>query len=313
MITELEQQIRSYINRPRNQANLLTEPARWNQLCSALDVIGDTELAINAHLTRTGSKDIGESYLVVYGVLQVLLVQQDAVRYASVALGIPMIFSKDLKEIRKIRNDAIGHPVTGKENKIHKSNFMTRATLSDQAFTVMSVYSDEKQAEFRTYELPKLIDLQRVELTKFLDTVLQLLRDEEMKHRERHRSELLQDVFPDTLEYHFSKLKEATFGGTAYQMGLGHLDTVRNCLKNFQRGLENRGEGGVYDSVDYHINLLCYPIERLSEYFSECDKKGLNDKDAYIFATFVEQQTLELRAIAVEIDEDYASVPEDKG
>jgi len=64
-LQDLQQQIRGFINNPRKQAGLLRDSAAWNKLCSALDVIGDTELAIDSYLTRQPMRDVGESYLIV--------------------------------------------------------------------------------------------------------------------------------------------------------------------------------------------------------------------------------------------------------
>ena len=66
------QEIRGFVNKPRKQFNLLKNHKLWNQLCSSLDVIEDSDLAIDAYLNRKFSKDDGEKYLRLYGVLQAL-------------------------------------------------------------------------------------------------------------------------------------------------------------------------------------------------------------------------------------------------
>lgn len=82
-IEQLETEIRDFINNPRKQSLLLKDSTVWNKLCSALDVTGDTELAINAYISAINVNSDGEAYLIVYGILQVLLVQQDAVKYRT--------------------------------------------------------------------------------------------------------------------------------------------------------------------------------------------------------------------------------------
>jgi len=62
-ISELETEIRDFINRGRRQQELLADPASWNTLCSALDVIGDTELALEAYAKWEHRCEIGERYL----------------------------------------------------------------------------------------------------------------------------------------------------------------------------------------------------------------------------------------------------------
>jgi len=45
-VAELESQIRDIFNIPRRHRNTRTDRANFNQACSALDAIGDTELAL---------------------------------------------------------------------------------------------------------------------------------------------------------------------------------------------------------------------------------------------------------------------------
>jgi len=51
-IANLESEIRDLINQPRKKHFLLMDSAQWYQLCSSMDVIGDTELAIDAYLPK---------------------------------------------------------------------------------------------------------------------------------------------------------------------------------------------------------------------------------------------------------------------
>jgi hypothetical protein len=64
---------------------------------------------------------------VVYGVLQVLYVQQDATRTIATCSGLSLEFPKELADIREVRNDSLGHP-TG------RGAFISRSTLSPDGF-----------------------------------------------------------------------------------------------------------------------------------------------------------------------------------
>ena len=64
------------------------DSAAWNQLCSSLDAIGDTELAFDAYAALPEPSDEGTTYILVYGILQALVLQQDAVRHVAEALSI---------------------------------------------------------------------------------------------------------------------------------------------------------------------------------------------------------------------------------
>jgi len=118
-IYELEYTIRDLINRPRKQAALLKSHSTWGMRCSSLDVIGDTECALAAYLAGIDSEEKGHDqlieagnlYLTLYGVLQVLFVQQDAVTYVHESLGLTKSPNPTVDAIRETGNDAVGHPI----------------------------------------------------------------------------------------------------------------------------------------------------------------------------------------------------------
>jgi hypothetical protein len=102
-ISQLEERIREFINSGRKQSSLLTDSSAWNKLCSSLDLIGDTELAILSYPNLCNTQDDGASYLIIYGILQTLLLQQDATKNISDSLGIKVKLPKPLEDIRIIR------------------------------------------------------------------------------------------------------------------------------------------------------------------------------------------------------------------
>ena len=91
----------------------------------------------------------GEKYLLIYGVLQVMEVHQDAVRFLCESLAIPYSPPKELSNIRAIRCDTIGHPIRSHQ------------------------YVD----------IINLISVQRNYVEEKLREVVQRLRDDEMAHR----------------------------------------------------------------------------------------------------------------------------------
>ena len=60
---------------------------------------------------------------------------------------------------------------------------------------------------------------------------------------------------------------------------------------------------GAYDSVEYHLGLVSYPLEELDLYFADPGKSRLNERDAYIFAQFTQDEFRILQKMAAESDE----------
>ncbi|MEW5859638.1 MAG: hypothetical protein AB1861_20000 [Cyanobacteriota bacterium] len=306
-IHELEDRIRDFINSSRRQSNLLKDSATWNKLCSSLDLIGDTQIAIDAYPQLFSMREEGVSYLIVYGILQTLLLQQDAAKHIGDALDIKVKLPKALEEIRVIRNSAAGHPSYQKENGLSKSSFITRMSISPTGFELITVYSGDKEYEMRHIAIPALIEKQQIYLGEILSKVITNLEKQEMEHRAMHKDKKLADIFPRTISYHFSKIYEATYSRDGFLLGTPNLKIIAECIESFKDELSIRGEWGVYESIDYHYELIDYPLKRLESYFGGDD--AMNEKDAYIYASFLSNQLKSLQEIARELDEQYESAP----
>lgn len=80
-VAQLEDEMRGFLTHFRRQTVRLRNRAVWYKICSCLDVIGDTELALDAYLQSTVPTDTGIRYLHLYGAFQALILQQDAVQH----------------------------------------------------------------------------------------------------------------------------------------------------------------------------------------------------------------------------------------
>lgn len=303
-ISGLEDQIRRHINRARTQFVLLQNSQSWNQLCSSLDVIGDTELCFEAYEDSPSPPTDGATYLLVYGVLQALILQQDAVRHMAEALEIPFAPDPLLQEIREVRNSSIGHP-TKRNRGGARSHFISRMSMSKNGFQLMTVHPDHTPGEFKWVNIPVLISGQRTQLRVIMTQVVSALEARDQEHRAMFRDTKLVDAFPAVLDYYFQEVFESTHGSKPAEYGGLHVKLIQEAVERFKSALHNRASCGAYDAVEYHIRLVEYPLEELAGYFRSPRPSRLNEQDAYIFASFAQDQMEQLREMAVEIDSDY--------
>ncbi|RMG19551.1 MAG: hypothetical protein D6732_29710 [Methanobacteriota archaeon] len=307
-VTVLEQEIRDLINQPRKKRFLLMDSVQWNQLCSSMDVIGDTELAINAYMESIDKPaSTGELYVLLYGILQVLFVQQDAVRSLAEALDIQFEPNETLNKIRETRNNSVGHPTKRERGKGRQKkkwfNFITRMSMSRSGFTLMTTYPD-RDATFSQVDILQLIHEQREELRRILTEVKARLEQEAMEHKRQFGSEKLADIFPETLHYFYEKVTEAIFGGNPEQLGLGALDIIVGVVQKFRDAIDERQIFEAYDLGD-DFEWTEYALTKIRQYFDGTGEPSLNEKDAYIYLTFVRKKLRDLQTIADEIDADY--------
>jgi hypothetical protein len=303
-VKDLELKIRDLINIPRKQKSLLLEPASWNKLTSSLDIIGDTELAIDAFEADYLPEAEGDKYLILYGILQALFIQQEAVQNLSEALNLSYSSDPLLNEIREIRHDSIGHPSKRqKKGKEISYNFISRTTISHSSFTLIKTFPDGKTPEFVNINLPSIINTQRDKLSKVLTILLDRLKEDEMKHRKMFGNDLLEDIFPSTIGYYFQKLNEGIYG--IKKLGLIHAKLLQDIVDNFKMALEKR------DILESHIqqsfDQINYPLSELKLFLEVPEKSFLNDKSAYIFSFFVEEKIRLLQELAKEIDSEYTT------
>jgi len=275
----------------------------WNQLCSSLDVIGDTELCFDAYEAAPTPEEGGPTYLLVYGVLQALVLQQDAVRHMAEALDIPYTPDPRLRDIREVRNSSVGHPT--KRSGKPRAHFISRISMSKRGFQLMTVYPDHGPGEFKWVDIPKLITLQRKQLATIMFGVVSALAERDKEHRAMFSDTKLADAFHSSIDYDFEKLYECVHGSKPIELGTLHVKLICEAVERFKTALAARGSSGAYDSVEYHLRLIEYPLDELDRYFRSPQSSRLSERDAFIFVHFSQDQLDELRTMAAEIDDDY--------
>lgn len=286
-------------------------------LCSCLDVIGDTELALDAFLEQGHVGNDGKSYLLFYGALQVLVVQQDAVKNLAKALNVNNNTPDDFLEmVREIRNDSIGHPTKrilkkrkGKDSKNSEdgsSNRIIRMSFSHDGFDLIKHYPD-KPPEIVSVNVTDLIQKQRAKLIKKLDDIAISLKENEMKHKRTFKNVKLQDFFHSTIDYNFEKIHGACDGNESPEFGLVAIRITLDDLEKFKAALLARGILQAYDGVLDDFELTVYSLNELKTYLKKPSDSHLNEKGAHIFAFFARKNIEELIKTAKYIDEEYAS------
>ena len=310
-IRELETEIRDFISHPRQQRPLLQDKAQWNVLCSSLDILGDTELAIESYLALPEGDDVGTRYLLVYGILQVLFVQQDAIEALVKSFGLPYQPDATLVEIREIRNKTTGHPTKrgnarASKHRPQTSHFLARYSIRKSGYKLMTSFPD-RQSQFDDVDILDLIIKQRAEVKKVLEQVWSALKAEEMEHRDKFKGERLTDHFPPTTDYMISKVAEAcdSDSASALPMGDAALSTIQEHIVAFKQALENRGILNDLSDLKYEFAEIEYPLEELDR-FLRC-QSVLDRRGAAIFAFFVRHKLQDLERAAKELDEEYNS------
>jgi hypothetical protein len=311
---EYTEKVRNFINEPRARYALLKNRGLWLQLCSALDVIEDSDLAVASYSAGHFAATDGAHYLAVYGLLQALFLQQDAVFNVCESLSIPQKLDNypRLKEIREIRNASSGHPTKKQRPKSQPTSyhFISRPTLSLDGFELHSSYGDGT-VEFKGISIPELIAEQRRYVSDILGSVITELKRRETAHKEKFKMEKLASLFPPSFNYALGKIFESTERADLAAIGQVSLKSINQTLQAFREALQKRGiELETYECIKDIYTLLQYPLAELEEFFQSTKggkQPSINRETAYIFTFFVRAQVDELKQVAQEIDDDYSA------
>ena len=305
-------EIRDLINSQRKQHALRQDEVMWLMLCSCMDTIQDTEAALECFLIeKIDSTNRGKSYLHIYGALQALFVQQDAVENLHTSLNIQYSREVCLQEIRDIRNYATGHPTNKSEKGVKGAfNFVHSVHGSPYEFHLMTVYPDKSNdgglnSKHRDIDIADLIATQKSIFMQVLDDVIATLKEEEVEHRKKFRNNKLADTF-SPCTYWFEKVFEEIHSSDSRdaQFVASRVDNIMESIKSFKDGLEERGEPDDHISAVYEY-LDC-ALQHLKAYFELTIQTHINEKEVYIFAYFAREQVKALNEIAEDIDEQYS-------
>lgn len=306
---KLTEQLREFICQDRIRREIeATGGNHWENLCTAMDVLEDTQEALDAFLADSEREDAGEMYLATYGVLEALYLQQDAIQSIGTALNLPQSRNSDLMRIRGYRNDLAGHPIRNdgdqSTNGIVRSNSTSKKVEYHKrprrgGLTVISV------------DLVKEVGEQNRIIGGLVAGIMGSLNDKEMKHKEKFISEPLQSLFPSWLGYEVSKLYQAASSRRSphWELAETHLNGILECIEKLEKELKVRGEYEVGENAALEIDETRAAIERLRELFrNEEDALGLK-----IFISFVEIKLKELKSVAKEKDEEYSMESQENG
>jgi hypothetical protein len=309
-LRELSMWIRDYGHDPRHQSRLLADRFVWHQLWTAMDVIDDVDSALTAYEQNDFPTNIGEKYLRIYGALQGLFIQQDALRDLIKVIHPTkeIAFNDVLKDIREVRNKSIGHPTRMERKGVLSAHGIVQNSMRKEGFELLSY--PEKPKMLWYVPLQELIQKQRAEAILILSEVVEELRDQERAHRLQFREVKLMEVF-HLAGYAFEKISEELGRDSGPMLSSWAVEHLQECLVTFEKLLNKRGLTlDTYDVVEYLYDEIKHPLTELTKFLRREPSEVLSNKSAAVFAQALQTYFDRLRHIADEIDEEYSSEPE---
>lgn len=252
----------------------------------------------------------GENYLLIYGILQVLFVQQDAAKDLAKALSVSYAEDPVLRDIRTTRNLSIGHPTDHTSKKQRSFNFIDRGTMTKTSFNLRTRFADGTPPREQWVDVSAIIVRQRERACRLLSAVVAELEDREREHRMTFHGDRLQEALPGVLDYYFEKMYQAVRDSTP-EFGAMHVRLVQQAVDEVERLVKERDSFGGWDSFAYEFEQIRYPLAELLIYFTPTGAGRLRAPDADIFISFAQARMHALRAMTAEVDAEYVRDPMD--
>ena len=313
-IQKLSLSVRDIVTDPGMEHMFMDSAVRRYRIACCMDTVEDAQLAVEAYRRLESSSegaDKGKLYLVVYGVLQAIFIQQDALRNLACALDFPYEIGSysGLKEVREVRNQIVGHPTSYRREGRESFYAINRMSLSLDSFKVLES-TDQGQNQMLPIDIRKTLSDNEALVRKALTDLKGKLENDIRQQKAKFRGSPLSELFSNSIGYQFEKIRGGISNSSVSDRNLAsaEVEAIDNLLNDFHKALSQRGRPPEeYPGVDLVWDELQYPLREIRAFFSDKDEEIQRpDPEATrIFVWFVQWKLDELLQLSREIDEYY--------
>ncbi|MCE3295881.1 MAG: hypothetical protein K0R65_1595 [Crocinitomicaceae bacterium] len=281
----------------------IPDELKYNQTFTSIDLIEDSQIAIEEFENAKSDGKDGRSTLLIYGLLQSFFLQQDALYHLYKCVindKIKLIEFFDLfsfdKEVREVRNDIAGHPTDRNKTEFY---FIAKGTISKYRFTYAGYTPNFRKVEV---DLKAFISKQfdftyRVQQT-IQDDINKKIEMKKTEHRDIKLKEMIVGLDRNIqLIYRGIRDNERSFQG---EWG---ISSVKDNIDKIRHELNLRYNENLPIGISESLRIIDYIIYRLNQWWNE--NTLLGNADAEIFLDSLKKQLEELEEMLTEIDEKF--------
>jgi hypothetical protein len=271
-------------------------------LISSVEQIFLTEGMMLSFLREQEPEGMFAADLRKWGVIQALVVQQDAVDFLAQILQEPRLNPNSHADLRVIRDDLrnryVGHPVRDHQ----ATKFVVTAVSKDKEASFIELGAGG--IEVRRFDLMSSIDTQRRILLDFLtDLKIKVMETEERFREGARAAQPLNAVRHSTFNYNLDKAHPETDG-----MHLHNAKELQKQLGLFRRAFEEVGRLNQWISSD--LDSMDYAAAQVVAFHeADEDRRRLTPEDVGIFLSFLGHSYVRLIAYVDEIEGDINDPP----
>lgn len=305
MVENIFKEIRELCNHPWKKELLFQNKIKWNKLWSSLDVMEDSQIAIEDYTNLDEFSSNEKGYLYVYGILQALNLQQDSLRNLNLALFEQDINFKEkypeLYRIRENRNNSIGHPTDRMNGK--SFHHIGRYSIQKKGFTMFSYFPRTgEEDKIEDINILSCIKIQEELLTKILSKTMKKLKSDFDEHKAKFKNDKLLDLIHPSIDYQFSKLYENIHRD--YPLVEINFQTILETYNKIKNGIIARYYSlSALPGIELTTDILDYLFIRINR---DLIKNKIEDQfELQIFVNALKSNFEELKSMLKEIDEEF--------
>ena len=305
MIENIFKEIRDLCNHPWKREVLFQDKVKWNKLWASMDVLEDSQIAIDDYSSLKEFDSNKKGYLYVYGILQALNLQQDSLRNLNISLfGEDINFKEkhpELYRIRENRNNSIGHPTDRMNGK--SFHHISRHSIKKGGFTMLSYFPKTgEESKFEDINILSCIETQEKLLIKILNKTMEELKSDFDEHKNKFKDNKLSDLIHPSIDYQFSKLYENIHRDN--ELVEINFKTIFNTYVKIKDGIIARYHNlSALSGVELTIEMLDYLFLRVKRDLIE--NKIVDQLELRIFVNALEINFGELKSMIKEIDDKF--------
>jgi hypothetical protein len=280
-----------------------------------MDIVGNTCQALRAYFKQASSAndDKAAAYLLAYGVLQALFLQQDAVYWWCRCLAIQPVSKWEnpgawaatipqLARARNARNDSIGHPARRDKPRTSPVTafFIVQHSLSGEGF---SVHGHDERGAFTIHHVSfaTLIDEQVEVLSDVLEAACAALDRDDKEHHRKFMHKPLSPIL-NRLDYPLGKLGAARTEEVLMFPAL--VEEITKALDELRAAIEERQEP-FGENWKWEFRKIRRALTVLRDY-AQADEADRDDDLADVAGDFVRYAIEDLTDMTEELDDRYA-------
>ena len=306
IILEKTSKIRNHVNHPWKLEILFSDRVKWDKVCSSMDVLDDTQSAIDNYFNLPDFSSDSGGYLFLYGLLQAFFLQQDASNHLTDALFNQTINWQveypDLHLIRELRNESVGHPTEFIRKGEVSFHYIARFSLNKNSFELASYYPAKQNTLYRDIDIFDLKNKQENSVSNLLDKVIQLMEIDLKNHKKKFQNMKLKDLVPNDFSYCIGKVYEGIYNN--YPLAEMNFTRIKETHESIKSAIDKRYTSyKALESVEDVVRRIDYIIIKMETWIK--NKELHKNSDAEVFMDSFNERFKELEEMLLEIDEEF--------